>query len=481
MTPFAEKPSFSMTITATTRPDRPTGQLPGDAGLPAVSSSNVVPLPVLSLLAGLPPSVRAAVSPSTKYTIGQWGFEPEPAGGVALVGSVDSAELAAACSTVAAALRPGPPAVAQREMIRLRAVTIKSKDATLAETATAIAAYAETLAEYPEDIIVAVCRGWPRRPGGKYWPALAELLEAADALRTERRRLHEALVCGPKPVEPDREAEKRQQWIADRDRRWAEALSLAPGESGLAIAPVVPEVARPSRAERRRLPDLAAELASFRERMAAAATEHQGCGHEARPRRRDDRGAAGPRPRARQRLCGAARGTLACAAAAGLPRRGARLAGRAAADTGASGAGCRAAPGGGERRAWPVPQDACACRCDLIGFWLATAEVAAIRDPERRERLLRYQQQCVDALAGGVAGRGGERAMTRMAEHDAAGDRQPLARRTARIRRMTWRRRVIGWRSASGGCHAAPAMSAPRCAAATIATSSPVPRDLLSR
>ena len=221
--------------------------------------------------------MRAAVSPSTKYTIGQWGFEPEPAGGVALVGSVNSAELAAACSTVAAALRPGPPAVAQREMIRLRAVTIKSKDATLAETATAIAAYAETLAEYPEDIIVAVCRGWPRRPGGKYWPALAELLEAAEALLTERRRLHEALMRGPKPVEPDREAEKRQQWIADRDRRWAEAAAWRRANPGWRSPRSWRRLPDDDARRGSRLPDLAAELARFRARMAAAASEHRGC------------------------------------------------------------------------------------------------------------------------------------------------------------------------------------------------------------
>ena len=47
-------------------------------------------------------------------------------------------------------------------------------------------------------------------------------------------------------------------------------------------------------------------------------------------------------------------------------------------------------------------------RVDFVAYWLATAEAAAVRDPERRERLLRFQQRCAHALAGGVAGRGGD-------------------------------------------------------------------------
>jgi len=54
------------------------------------------------------------------------------------------------------------------------------------------AIYTEALVEFPEDIVVKVCRDWPRRQ--KFWPALNELIEPAERLMVERWNLAEASV-----------------------------------------------------------------------------------------------------------------------------------------------------------------------------------------------------------------------------------------------------------------------------------------------
>jgi hypothetical protein len=56
------------------------------------------------------------------------------------------------------------------------------------------AIYTEALVEFPEDIVIRVCRDWPKR--AKFWPALAELVEPAERLLVERRSLAEAWRAG---------------------------------------------------------------------------------------------------------------------------------------------------------------------------------------------------------------------------------------------------------------------------------------------
>jgi hypothetical protein len=171
----------------------------------------------------LPPSLRAACrSRVVGHRTDEYGYDPI-VDGFELVGPVDPAELDEARIIVAAALQPSPAAVVGRELTRLRFATA-SREFSTADMTMISAIYTESLVEFPEDIVVAVCRDWSRRV--KFWPALAELVEPAERLLVERRNLAEALARGPaKPPEPDPEEEKRREAIAAQERRNSEAAA----------------------------------------------------------------------------------------------------------------------------------------------------------------------------------------------------------------------------------------------------------------
>ena len=175
----------------------------------------------------MPDSVRGALRErATGHRMGEYGYEPV-IDGFELAQPVDEAERNEARIITAAALRPSPVAVIQGELGRLRMLTAKKADQAV-EAGMQAALYAEMLAEYPEDIVVRVCRDWLKGPKGEFWPAWAELGGPADRLLKERRDLAEALAaCGPKPPpEPDPEDIERRQLVAERDRQWAEAAAF---------------------------------------------------------------------------------------------------------------------------------------------------------------------------------------------------------------------------------------------------------------
>jgi hypothetical protein len=111
-----------------------------------------------------------------------------------------------------------------RELTRLRFATA-SREFDTADMTMISAIYTEALLEYPEDIVVRVCRDWPKQ--AKFWPALAELVEPAERMMVERRNLAEALARGPRrPPEPDPEEDERRAAIAAQERRYAEAAAF---------------------------------------------------------------------------------------------------------------------------------------------------------------------------------------------------------------------------------------------------------------
>ncbi len=219
-----EKPSHLQIITPLAGRDSPISAQPGGVGLSASAISSLVDGANLQAL--LPPSLRAACRSSLVRRLTdedeEYGPDYEVAG-FALVRVIDEAELAAGRAIVAAAMQPGGEALVARELTGLRFATA-SRELNTADMAMIAAVYAETLVEYPADIVVKVCRDWPKR--AKFWAALAELVEPAERLLVERRNLAEALARGPaKPPEPDPEEEKRREAIAAHERRYAEAAA----------------------------------------------------------------------------------------------------------------------------------------------------------------------------------------------------------------------------------------------------------------
>jgi hypothetical protein len=150
--------------------------------------------------------------------MGEYGYQAVVLG-FELVGDIDPAELDEARAIVAAKMRPCAAMVIKQELARLRVKTT-SRATGQDDLALTFSVYAEELARYPEDIVIATCRA-PRGHG--FWPQWEELRAVADRLLKERRDLAEALAQGPRRVVPNPEAVKMREAIAKRDRQWAEA------------------------------------------------------------------------------------------------------------------------------------------------------------------------------------------------------------------------------------------------------------------
>ncbi len=221
-----EKPSHLQIITPLAGRDLPISAQPGGVGLSASAISSLVDGANLQAL--LPPSLRAACRSSLVRRLTdedeEYGPDYEVAG-FALVRVIDEAELAAGRAIVAAAMQPGGEALVARELTRLRFATA-SREFEHRGHGDDRAIYAETLVEYPADIVVKVCRDWPKQ---------REVL--AGAGRTGRARRASAcrapeLGRGPgarsgEPPEPDPEEEKRREAIAAQERRYAEAAAYS--------------------------------------------------------------------------------------------------------------------------------------------------------------------------------------------------------------------------------------------------------------
>lgn len=243
----AENSTVLPIITALKAHVSPIGTPDGVAGLTASTISSLAAGGNLKTL--LPPSLLAACRERvTEHRFSEGGYDPLIAG-FELVGPVNETELAEGRIIAAAALRPSPPATVTRELTRLRFATA-SREFNAAEMTMIGAIYAETLVEYPEDIVIAVCRDWVKR-GGKFWPALAELTEPADRLVKERLDLAEALARGPAPPrEPNPADTERRRLVAERDRQWAETAAFRDAHPELMEprpAPPRPEGEKPMR------------------------------------------------------------------------------------------------------------------------------------------------------------------------------------------------------------------------------------------
>jgi hypothetical protein len=237
MTTSDHNSPVSQIITALKAHVSPIGTPAGVAGLTASTTSALASGESLQAL--LPPSVRSACRErTTSYALGEYGFEPIVVG-LELVGPVDEAERNEARIIVAAALQPSAPTTIKRELVRLRFATA-NRELDQDGMNLMMAIYAETLIEYPEDVVVKTCRDWVKR-GGKFWPALAELTEPADRLVKERRDLADALARGPKPPpEPDPEDIERRRLVAEQERRWAEAAEWRRAHPELTTAQAPP-------------------------------------------------------------------------------------------------------------------------------------------------------------------------------------------------------------------------------------------------
>jgi hypothetical protein len=121
-----------------------------------------------------PPSVLSAsreiLGPYPEYERLGYRFE----------GQIPERDRAAALALAEEALAPCDSRIVRQELARLRVVT-SHRDAGDALALT-MAAYGEEFGRYPADVVVDVCR---RR--WKFWPSLAELLDAADEMVAARR------------------------------------------------------------------------------------------------------------------------------------------------------------------------------------------------------------------------------------------------------------------------------------------------------
>lgn len=142
------------------------------------------------------------------------------------------------------------------ELARLRTLTV-SRDPGAADLELIFAAYADELADYAEDAIVDVLRGWAKTE--RFWPSLAELTPRLDRLVSPRQALLRAIERGY------REPEVSPDWIPPTAAEKAEVHSMLE-KHGLVVdattgkvRPVEPEV---STAEHLRI--AAASLKGFR-------------------------------------------------------------------------------------------------------------------------------------------------------------------------------------------------------------------------
>ena len=91
---------------------------------------------------------------------------------------------------VQASLAPAPDAVIVKALAELSMLT-KARDGGAEAEETRIALYAQKLAEYPADAVVAVCREWANKE--TFWPSWAELYARLEARIEPRRMMLEAL------------------------------------------------------------------------------------------------------------------------------------------------------------------------------------------------------------------------------------------------------------------------------------------------
>lgn len=213
--------SGSATTTSSTPVVSRTGELHGVTGcrtLPTSLDRRNLQTPAevdTSLKASLPPSVEF-VSQGT-YSIGEYGYDERVV--LRVADTATKAEVAEAVALVEHSLRPCSAATLRRELARLRAVTI-SRAVGQENLDVVLAAYADELGRYPDDVVVAACR---RRY--RFWPALDELLDATEELAGPRKDMLAALKMKPMRRAEPVDYSETKRLVAERDARWAEAAA----------------------------------------------------------------------------------------------------------------------------------------------------------------------------------------------------------------------------------------------------------------
>ena len=188
-TPTTHSPS-----SATTGEGLPARRASSSIGkqLPATTADisaidNLVRDPRTAAMAFLPSSLASETRLSFRDFIDPvYGFDTEFSG-YRLPESISGDEHAGAVRSIQSALAGADAQLVSQEIARLWLAT-KHREQDGGDLKMMGAVYAEEMKRYPSDVVVAVCRGWIRKPNGKFWPSLSEMVEEADRL-TEPREL----------------------------------------------------------------------------------------------------------------------------------------------------------------------------------------------------------------------------------------------------------------------------------------------------
>ncbi len=177
----------------------------------------MLPLSVRSNLAGKWRQVEGEIDGEKIVYVASEVFE-----GHSLKAVPPDADLETARLILEVSLSPAGEDAALQELTRLRVTTRDPRDLAKEQTTLMMAAYAEDLAAYPEDVIKAACRNPPR---WKFWPELGPLLDRAEAIMSERQQLADAL--NPVSVERARQREVAAAAGAQEEARHREELLAA--------------------------------------------------------------------------------------------------------------------------------------------------------------------------------------------------------------------------------------------------------------
>jgi hypothetical protein len=131
------------------------------------------------------------------YNDPDYGYTPIHARGFSPI-EASLADIEAGLAIVAEAMTPPDNKTLIAELTTLKLLTV-SRNNSDDEMELVLRAYARELGRYPRDIVLAVIHKRARTE--KWWPALAELLNAIEELTADRVDLHDALVAAKKQWE----------------------------------------------------------------------------------------------------------------------------------------------------------------------------------------------------------------------------------------------------------------------------------------
>jgi hypothetical protein len=125
-------------------------------------------------------------------------FDDAPVVSIVLPASTGARQCAAMLETIAPLFEPCGAEKASSALARIRALCARRNE-TDGDVAMIAAAYVDELRRYPADVVISVCREWPR--ASKWWPAWRELQERLDRAMATRCALRRALSERARAVE----------------------------------------------------------------------------------------------------------------------------------------------------------------------------------------------------------------------------------------------------------------------------------------